>query len=191
MNYGNYDDEGRRSFGGGYARDGGAGTYGGSAADLERMNNYEGDMFAGSFDQIYRDQTGNFRYGSDDYASNTYAQVIRAEYGDYKSRFQPYEKKLMALADSEQLLDDQLSKITANGSKRYKQAQASSAIMDQRYNTQTTQRQQNYSNTQSDSQRGLAISQAKNMSRLASEDRRVGILSGAGSSRQTMNNLGG
>lgn len=124
-------------------------------------------------------------YGSDTYAQDTYADLVRAEYADYEQRFQPYEQKLMSLADSEVLLDQQLSKITASGASRYKQAAANSALMNQRYGVQSNDRQQSYNNTQLDAQRGLAISQAKNSSRLDSQDRRMGILSGSGATRQS------
>jgi hypothetical protein len=127
---------------------------------------------------------------SDTYASDTFADITRAEYADYQDRFQPYEKRLMSLAQSEELLDDQLSRITATSKKRFDQSRVNSALMNERYGAQTTQRQQNYSNTMNDASRGLAISQAKNMSRLAAADRNTGILSGAGSTRQLANQKG-
>lgn len=128
---------------------------------------------------------------SDTFAQDTYAQLVRNEYADYKSRFQPYETKLMSIADSEQLLDQQLAKISGTSERRFSQARTNSALMDRRYGVQQSQRQQNYNTTQSEAQRGLAISQAKNMSRLNAKDRRLGVLSGAGSTRQQAQDLGG
>lgn len=128
---------------------------------------------------------------SDTFASDTFADITRAEYADYKDRFQPYEKRLMSLAESEELLDAQLSRITATSKKRFEQSKANSALMNERYGVQQNSQQQNYSNTMNDASRGLAISQAKNMSRLAATDRKVGILSGAGSTRQLANQEGG
>jgi hypothetical protein len=132
----------------------------------------------------YRDKN------SDTYATDTYADLTRSEYSDYKTRFQPYEEKLMSLADSEAMLDDQLSKISANGVSRYKKAQTNSALMNQRYGVQSSARENSYNNTQLDGRRGLDISQAKNMSRLQSEDSKANILSGAGTTRQLANNQG-
>lgn len=128
---------------------------------------------------------------SDTYAADTFADITRAEYQDYKDRFQPYETKLMGLAQSEALLDEQLSRITTTSKRRFDQSKANSALMNQRYGVQQNDEQRNYSNTMTDASRGLAISQAKNMSRLAATDRKTGILSGAGSTRQLANQQGG
>jgi hypothetical protein len=122
---------------------------------------------------------------SDTFASDTYADLVRAQYED-SQRFKPYEKELMSLADSETLLNEQLSKITGNSTKRFTQAKTNSDMMNQRYGVINSLRQDNSNNTQLDAQRGLAISQAKNMSRLASEDRTLGVLSGAGVTRQNV-----
>lgn len=133
----------------------------------------------------------NRNYGSKTYAQDTYADLINAEYDDYQARFQPYEQKLMSLADSEALLDDQLSRISSNSSAKYKQAAANSALMNQKYGVQTNAREQNYNATQMDGQRGLAIAQAKNSSRLDAEDRQMGILSGSSITRQSALNTEG
>lgn len=137
----------------------------------------------GPYGMPYRSQN------SDTYATDTYADLTRAEYADYKKRFQPFENQLMSLADSEAMLDEQLSKISANGVSRYKKSQANSALNNQRYGIQSNARETNYSNTKLDSRRGLDIAQAKNMSRLQSEDSKSNILTGAGSTRQ-LNNQG-
>jgi hypothetical protein len=128
---------------------------------------------------------GNRSYQSDTFASDTYADLVRKEYSD-SQRFKPYEQELMSLADGEELLNDQLSKITGNSSRRFAQAKKNTDMMNQRYGVTNSQRQNNSNNTQLDAQRGLAISQAKNMSRLASEDRTLGVLSGAGVTRQSV-----
>lgn len=128
---------------------------------------------------------------SDTYASDTLADIQRAEYADYKTRFQPHEKKLMSLADSETLLDEQLSRISATSKRRFQQANTNSALMNQRYGVRANERQKNYNQTMSGAEQGLAISQAKNMSRLSAADRSTGILSGAGSTRELANQQGG
>jgi hypothetical protein len=128
---------------------------------------------------------------SDSYAADTFADITRSEYADYKQRFQPYEQKLMSLAQSEELLDEQLSRISATSKRRFDQSKVNSALMNDRYGVQQNERQSNYSNTMSGASQGLAISQAKNMSRLAATDRKTGILSGAGSTRQLANQQGG
>lgn len=119
------------------------------------------------------------------YASDTWARLVEEEYADYQQRFQPYETKLLSLADGEALLDEQLSRISASASARYRMAQQNSALMNERYGVTETARQQQYNQTQINAQRGLSISQAKNASRLAAEDRRMGILSGANYTRQS------
>lgn len=158
-------------------------------------------FFSDNLKEFYRNHSYQFGGGSsinprprnpnsDTYASDTFADITRAEYADYEQRFQPYEKRLMSLAQSEELLDEQLSRITATSKKRFDQSRVNSALMNERFGAQTTQRQQNYSNTMNDASRGLAISQSKNMSRLAATDRQTGILSGAGSTRQLANQKG-
>ena len=127
----------------------------------------------------------NRNVNSKTYATDTFADLVRNEYADYSDRFKPREQELMSLADSEVLLDQQLSRITANGNSRYKKAAANSALMNQRYGVQANSRQQNYNDTQLQAQQGLAISQAKNSSRLDASDRKLGILSGSGSTRQS------
>lgn len=125
------------------------------------------------------------------YASDTWAQLIRSEYEDYEDRFQPYEQKLLSLADSEALLDEELSRISASSAQRFSMAKQNSALMNQKYGVQTTARQDNYNQTQMDAQRGLAIAQSKNNTRLADADRRVGILTGSSTTRQSATNYEG
>jgi hypothetical protein len=160
-----------------------------SGEDFYNPPNYGGGVIGkamnGLYEQNYsRANPGWINPNDDEYASKTFARVVRSEYSDYKQRFQPYERKLMSLADSEQLLDEQLSRISATSKQRFDQSKANSAMMNKRYGVQQSAEQKNYSDTMSDASRGLAISQAKNMSRLAATDRNMGVLSGAGSTRQ-------
>jgi len=156
-----------------------------------RGNRYQEGSNAMSYGGGTGDTLRNRSYASDTYASDTYADLVRNEYSDYKTRFQPYEKTLMSLADSEAMLDAQLSKIGANSASRYKQAKQNSALKNERYGIQANGRQSNYNNTQMDAQRGLAVSNAKNMSRISAADRQMGILSGSSTSRQTLADLQG
>lgn len=129
----------------------------------------------------------NRNYNSDTFATDTFADLQRAEYADYKARFRPQEKKLMSLAEGEELLDAQLSRISQSSTNRFKQSAINTQMQDQRYGVQRTGRVKNATDTQRGLQKGLAISQSKNMSRLAADERQMGILSGNSNTRQLAN----
>lgn len=153
---------------------------------MYRSEDFTGGNWHESINSHSISNPNNRSYLSDTYATDTLADLQRAEYQDYKTRFQPYERKLMSLADSEQLLDAQLSKISQTSAARFQQSAINTQMRDQRYGAVRSNRVQNATETQRGAQQGLAISQAKNMSRLASDERQMGILSGS-NTRQLAN----
>ena len=121
----------------------------------------------------------------DEYAAKTYANIIRGEYADYVNRFQPYEQRMMSLAESSELLDQQLSRITTNINNAYgNQSLQDTAINMQRFGVQQNQAQQNYQARQTDINRAMSIAHAKNNTRVAAEDRKFGLVTGGSGQRQ-------
>lgn len=152
---------------------------GGLYEQAESLSNQLGNNWRGN------NSYGNRNYNSDDYASNTYADLINQQYQDYKNRFLPYEKRLMSLADSTEMLDQQLSRVTTNVTDSYKDVGAQQAIMNQRYGlTQSAgQKQSQERNTSLNS--AMSMAHAKNNTRVAHSDMQNSILTGASMSQQT------
>lgn len=146
----------------------------------------------------------------DEYASKTYAQIINQQYADYRRRFLPREEQLMSLADSTQLLDEQLGRINTNIATSYdgmslvtnpvsstdggqftmfqQGLQQSSlpnqqAVLNQRYGVSNTNEQLGIMERSKDLNKALAIAHAKNNTRTAIDDTQNGILTGASTSQ--------
>jgi hypothetical protein len=119
-----------------------------------------------------------------EYASKTYANIIRSQYEDYQERFQPYENRLMDLAQSRELLDDQLSRITANVSASYDNPQNSAGnLAMQRYGVSMNAQEQAKSTRQNEMSKALALADAKNNTRIANADQQDAIVTGTTSAR--------
>ena len=134
----------------------------------------------------------NASYNDKDYASQTYINLINQQYEDYKNRFLPYEKRLMSLADSTEMLDKQLLRVTTNVNDSYADVGAQQEMMNQRYGlTQSAgQKQSQERNTSLNS--AMSMAHAKNNTRIAHSDMQTGILTGASSGQQTFQqNQGG
>jgi hypothetical protein len=124
-------------------------------------------------------------YNNKNYASETYGTLINQQYEDYKNRFLPYEKRLMSLADSTEMLDKQLERITTNVNDSYSDVGAQQEMMNQRYGlTQSAgQKQSQERNTSLNS--AMSMAHAKNNTRVAHSDMQTGILTGASTGQQT------
>jgi hypothetical protein len=119
-----------------------------------------------------------------EYASKTYAQIIEQEYADYKKRFQPYEERLMSLADSRELLDQQLGRISTNINKSFDNPQYNAgALQQERYGISRSAQSSTQGNRQNDMNRALSMAHAKNNTRVADGDRRFDMVTGADSQR--------
>lgn len=153
---------------------GNGGSYGGGQA-TNTNNDYQYNNY-GAYQP--------YSYNDDDYASKTYANVIRAEYDDYKARFQPYEERLMSLADSRELLDQQLGRITTNINKSYANPQHNAgALQQRRYGISQSTQSSNQNNRQNNLNRALSMAHAKNNTRVADSDRRFDMVTGSDSQR--------
>lgn len=122
------------------------------------------------------------------FASDTYANIIGAEYRDYVDRFQPYENRVMDLQQSRELLDAQLSRITANVNAAYDNQLNSGQLQMQRYGIQQTGQERAKSARQDDTSRALSIAHARNNTRLADADQKMGLVTGASSARSVVRN---
>lgn len=120
----------------------------------------------------------------DEFASKTYANIIDSEYRDYQNRFQPVERQLLGYASGTELLDQQLSRITANVNAAYNNPQMSAGnLMQQRMGLQQTAQGQQSSQRNDDLQRALSTAHARNNTRVANYDQQMGIVTGANTAR--------
>lgn len=125
------------------------------------------------------------------YASKTYANIIESQYDDYLARFKPYESQMLDLAQSRELLDDQLSRITGSINASFNNPQMSAGNLQmQRYGVQQSAQQQAKSNRQNETQRALAIADAKNNTRVANQDQKMALITGASATRSTVTSNG-
>ena len=135
---------------------------------------------------------GGISINDDEYASKTYAQIIRSQYDDYVNRFQPIENRMMDLAQSRELLDEQLSRITANINSSYANPQFSAgALTSQRYGVQQSADERAFSTKQRSMDKALATANAKNNTRLANADMQQNMITGGSSVRGLTTELQG
>jgi len=139
----------------------------------------------------YQDQNSvpYFNENSKTYAQDTYAQLIKNQYSDYRDRFMPYEKRLMSLSDSTKLLDEQLGRITTNVNKSYDAIGQQQNIMNQRFGLTQSVAQQKSNSRSTDINRALSMANAKNNTRIAAYDTQNNILTGASAPQQNFNNM--
>lgn len=135
------------------------------------------------------DSTPN--YNSKDFASKTYANLINEQYDDYRTRFLPYEQRLMSLADSSQMLDEQLGRLTTNIDKNYDSLGQQQQIMNQRYGLTQSASQVQSQDRNTNINKALATAHGENNTRLANSDMQNGILTGASSAQQNFKDMGG
>lgn len=149
-----------------------------------------GDFIRDANSQNYYNNAGLYSYispQSKDYASRTYANIIRGEYADYLNRFQPYELRMMDLAQSSELLDQQLARITTNVDHAFGNQNLKDASLNmQRYGVNQNEAQQNRQARETDINRAMAIAHAKNNTRVAAEDRKFGLITGGSGQRQVV-----
>lgn len=131
-----------------------------------------------------RNELGGISQRDDEYASKTYAQIIRSQYRDYEQRFQPYENRMMDLAQSRELLDAQLSRVTANINSSFANPQFSAgALSNQRYGVQQSADERAFSTKQRGMDKALATASAKNNTRLANADMQQNMVTGGSTVR--------
>ena len=149
------------------------------------------------FDNLYNSYINQVGYPSGqaispldkEYASKTYASIIGSQYDDYLERFQPYEQRLVDLAQSRELLDQQLSRISVSNAASFSNPQMSAGSLQMsRYGVQQSEQQQAKSTRQNSMRQALSLADAKNNTRLANQDQRMGLITGASGSRSNFNN---
>ncbi|QHC08892.1 hypothetical protein GRF56_16535 [Aeromonas veronii] len=108
------------------------------------------------------------------YAADTFAQITRESYQDWKNRFYPKQKELMELATNGKLLQEQLGRVDENNANTLRSAQQATANRNARMGV---------SNNANDNSQGLraALMTAgtENGLREQEQARQMGILTGA------------
>ncbi|WP_017445795.1 hypothetical protein [Gayadomonas joobiniege] len=127
----------------------------------------------------------------DKYASKTQAELVKAEYADYVNRYQPYEKQLLGLANGTELLDKQLSRISASAKKSQSSRAMSQALRNSRLGVSTGVLQSQSQQRQNQLASGLALAQAKNNTRVATSDLQDSILTGSSGRSVLTSNFSG
>ncbi|WP_227096158.1 hypothetical protein [Aeromonas veronii] len=108
------------------------------------------------------------------YAADTFAQITRESYQDWKDRFYPKQKELMELATNGQLLQEQLGRVDENNANALRSAQQATANRNARMGVS--------SNTNDNSQglrAALMTAGTENGLREQEQARQMGILTGA------------
>lgn len=108
------------------------------------------------------------------YAADTFAQITRESYQDWKDRFYPKQKELMELATNGQLLQEQLGRVDENNANALRSAQQATANRNARMGVS--------SNTNDNSQglrMALMTAGTENGLREQEQARQMGILTGA------------
>ena len=108
------------------------------------------------------------------YAADTFAQITRESYQDWKDRFYPKQKELMELATNDQLLLEQLGRVDENNANALRSAQQATANRNARMGVS--------SNTNDNSQglrAALMTAGTENGLREQEQARQMGILTGA------------
>jgi hypothetical protein len=116
----------------------------------------------------------NQNTGDDKYASKMRANLARAQWADYKQRFQPYEDQMTAMA--EEGPGDMVGTATSQAGEQFDAGLGVAARQRERYGLsgapgEQTQRQNSLA-------RGLATVGARNNARDEWENQRMGILTG-------------
>ena len=109
-------------------------------------------------------------------ASDTFAQITRDQYADWKQRYYPKQQELMGLATSGQLMNDQLGRVAGTAANSLASAQTAQnnkmARMGVASNT-------NPNDNSLGLRESLAVAGAKNGIREQEQTRQTGILTGA------------
>ncbi|ALN97647.1 hypothetical protein ACV1CZ_10530 [Aeromonas caviae] len=108
------------------------------------------------------------------YAADTFAQITRESYQDWKDRFYPKQKELMELATNGKLLQEQLGRVDENNANALRSAQQATANRNARMGVS--------SNTNDNSQglrAALMTAGTENGLREQEQARQMGILTGA------------
>lgn len=112
------------------------------------------------------------------YASQTNANIYRADWEDYKARFAPYEQKLMDLVGNEQNRDSLLQNATDNVNQGFGIAQADFTNRMSNYGVTNNALQQQVNSKTNELSRTAALVGARNGVRTQFKDTENNILAG-------------
>lgn len=119
---------------------------------------------------------------------DTLADITRLEFDDYKSRFLPVQEHLFSLANSDQLLNEQLARNKANIDNSFTQAQQTENRTLSRFGISANDTQQNKNNH--NLQKSLATASINNETRSSVDELQHKILTGQGGKPQTLAQMG-
>ncbi len=119
-------------------------------------------------------------YTGDDAAQKTYTDLFRAIYSDYQQRFEPYQEELLNAATSTEMLDQQLSRISATTERTRQQAIQTAEMNRGRLGLQQTAQQKQASQSRMNTSSALADINAKNMARQSAYDNYQNVMQGGG-----------
>lgn len=104
-------------------------------------------------------------------ASNTYADITRAEWADYKKTFQPWEQDLAASIGNEEMLSEQLGKTDTAVNASFDQAAGTLDRNNTRRGLSLNPEEQAVVDRTSGMGRAATLADAKNNVRIHSQDR--------------------
>ncbi|MGY3909063.1 hypothetical protein ACW5XW_07360 [Aeromonas piscicola] len=110
------------------------------------------------------------------YAADTYAKITREQYQDWKTRFYPKQKELMALATNGQLLRDQLGRVDGNSVNALRSAQQATGNRNARMGVSANE---NVHDNSQGLRSALMTAGTENGLREQEQSRQMGILTGA------------
>ncbi len=108
------------------------------------------------------------------YAADTFAQITRESYQDWKNRFYPKQKELMELATNGQLLQEQLGRVDENNANALRSAQQATANRNARMGVSS-----NANDNSQGLRAALMTAGTENGLREQEQARQMGILTGA------------
>lgn len=108
------------------------------------------------------------------YAADTFAQITRESYQDWKDRFYPKQKELMELATNGKLLQEQLGRVDENNANALRSAQQSTANRNARMGVSS-----NANDNSQGLRAALMTAGTENGLREQEQARQMGILTGA------------
>jgi len=135
---------------------------------------------------FHRNNPGQVNPNDKEFASKTYANLVYSQWEDYLARFNPYEKRTMDLAESKELLNQQLSRVTTNVNNSFSTPNMNAgALQQRRYGITDNAEQSTASGNKRDMNQALSMAHGKNNTRVANQDMRMGLVTGSDSTRQT------
>ncbi|BBR39393.1 hypothetical protein WP3W19E03_19180 [Aeromonas veronii] len=108
------------------------------------------------------------------YAADTFAQITRESYQDWKNRFYPKQKELMELATNGKLLQEQLGRVDENNANALRSAQQATANRNARMGVSS-----NANDNSQGLRAALMTAGTENGLREQEQARQMGILTGA------------